>query len=220
VSLLTLEMMTYRSNVDFTKATNDELKTILNHEKYCPTHLLSGAVQEMVRRNMLEDLIFYSAKSVYRNVKYLLQHVLKMDWEELYHIGHIEMLMQAEKFKPGMRTPKTFFIMCLKTNFLKMIRDAESMKRLANCKTKNVDLLDPKLQDKLFGSPLNVEKYVINKIILEQALECLSDKERQAVELYQMGYTQFEVAERLGVVKNYGNVILKRAYQKMRGAIA
>uniref|UniRef100_UPI0024099102 hypothetical protein n=1 Tax=Gracilibacillus dipsosauri TaxID=178340 RepID=UPI0024099102 len=144
----------------FDRATDEQLKVILNNEKYCPTHLLSGAVQEMIRRNMLEDLIFYSAKSVYRNVKYLLQHVLKMDWDELFHVGHIEMLMQAKKFKPGMRTPKTFFIMCLKTKFLKMIRDAESMKRLANCKTKNVDRLDPKLQDKLFEAPLNVEKYV------------------------------------------------------------
>jgi DNA-directed RNA polymerase specialized sigma24 family protein len=90
------------------------------------------------------------------------------------------------------------------------------MKRIANLRAEDVDGLEPKMQDKIFQSPVNVEKYVIDKITLEERLKPLSEVERKALYLSAMGYTQYEIAEMFGFKKTYGNVLLTRARNKMK----
>lgn len=197
-------------------ATDEQLIVIANNDKDCPPSLLRELAIEMITRKMWDSIICYAGKQAYRNLNYTLEHGLKMSYEEFIHIAHIEIMRVVEKFQTGMRTFKTYVIMCLISKFKKMKRDAEAEKRLANIGTKDVDRLNEKLNNKIFQSPVNVEKHVINKVMIDSAWNVLREVEKKAILLEQQGYEQYEIAEMLGVHKRYGNVLLKRAYNKLK----
>jgi hypothetical protein len=107
--------------MDFTKATNDQLEIIFQYESDCSPSLLEGVAIEMITRRLLDGIILFSAKKVFRNVPYVLTYRLKMDSDELIHIGNIEILKRLSGFIHGTRTVKTYLIMCLTSKFSKMI---------------------------------------------------------------------------------------------------
>lgn len=202
--------------MNYETATNDQLWSIAEHDNSCPSHLLRGAVIEMIQRKMWNSIIVYAGKKAYRNVNYTLKYGLKLTYEDLLQIGYIEIIRIIDTFKQGMRTFKTYVIMCLITKFKKMKRDAETDRRKANIGTKDVGRLDEKLQERIFHSSVNVERFVINKIMLEDGWINLREVERQAILLEQEGYEQYEISKLLGFNKTYANVLLKRAYAKLR----
>jgi RNA polymerase sigma factor (sigma-70 family) len=197
-------------------ATDKQLRMIAQYDIDCSPSLLKGVAIEMIKRRLWDCIIMYAAKKIYFNVKETYTYKLQMTYEEFIHVAHIEILKVVEKFQPGRRNFKSYVIMCLMTHFKKIIRDAEAMKRIANLRAEDVDGLEPKMQDKIFQSPVNVEKYVIDKITLEERLKPLSEVERKALYLSAMGYTQYEIAEMFGFKKTYGNVLLTRARNKMK----
>lgn len=202
-------------------ATNEQLHFILGYEKDCPTHLLSGVVEELAKRNELKGYVKYAAKKSIKNIDNVLKEILKMDWQDIIQIGMIEIFHQSEKFKPGMRTPKTFFIMCLMAKFNKLLRDCKAEKRIANTFTKDHEALDEKIQEAIFKSPVNVERYVINKIMLEDLMGDLTSKERTALVMLNEGHTQAYISKCLGYKSpNSANMLINRAYDKMRKRIA
>lgn len=202
--------------MNWTNATDQQLKAIAFHDNSIPTHLASGVALEMIYRKLWSGIIVYAAKKAYRNVKHTLELSLKINFEELIHIGHIEIMESLKKFEPGMRTIKTYVIMCLITRFKKLKRAAEQEMRIANIGTKDVDRLDEKVSSKIFQSPVNVERHVINKVMIDSAWNVLREIEKQAILLEQQGYSQYEIADMLGIHKRHGNTLLRRAYQKLR----
>lgn len=203
--------------MNWTKATNEQLQVITDHDHECPSSLLEGVALEMVKRHLWDSIIIYAGKQAYRNLNYTLKYGLKMDRSELIHIGHIEIMRVVKYFKTGMRTFKTYVIMCLIAKFKKLKRDNEAEIRRANIGTKEVDRLDEKVTSNLFRSPVNVERAVINKIMLEESIGCLRAVERRAIALDLLGYSQYEIASLLGYKSvTHGNTLLKRAYAKLR----
>ena len=202
--------------MNWEKATDQQLLCIATNDKDCPPHLLEGVALEMVRRRLWDSFIVCAARIAWRNVKYVLRYIVQMDWEEMIHVGHIEIMKQVPKFRPGHRTLTTFVVMCLKTKFLKMRRDATAEKRYANIGTKDVDSLDEKLQDRIFCSPENVERTVVNRLWIESSWGVLREVEQKAILLDLAGYSQYEISEMLGFHKRHGNKLLKRAYAKLR----
>ncbi|MBN8200495.1 hypothetical protein [Bacillus sp. NTK034] len=170
----------------------------------------------MIKRKLWDGIIMYAGKQAYRSLEGTLRYGLKMSNEEFIHIGHIEIIRVIDKFQTGMRTLKTYVIMCLIAKFKKMKRDIEADIRRANLAPDNVDALEEKLQIKIFQSPVNVERTVINKIMLEKSWHVLRDIEKRAILLEQQGYEQYEIAEMIGVHKRHGNTLLNRAYAKLR----
>lgn len=197
-------------------ATNEQLMNIANNDKDCPPSLLKELAVEMIKRKLWDGIVCYAGKQAYRNLNYTLEYGLKMTHEEFIHIAHIEIMRVIEKFQTGMRTLKTYVIMCLIAKFKKMKRDAEAEIRKANIGTKDVDRLEEKMQAKLFQSPVNVERTVINKVMIEGSWHVLRDIEKRAILLEQQGYEQYEIAEMIGVHKRHGNTLLNRAYAKLR----
>jgi RNA polymerase sigma factor (sigma-70 family) len=206
------------TNMDYTLATNDQLKAIASHDKYCPSSLLRGLAVEMISRHLFDNLIMFAGRQAYRSLNYVLKK-LNIKHSELIHIGHIEILHVVDKFKPGMRTFTSYIVMCLIAKFKKMDRDAHTEKRMANIGTKNVDALEEKMQEKIFQSPVNVEKYVIDKITIEECWPVLREVEKKAIVMDLQGYSQYEIALALGFKKTYGITLLKRAYEKLRKAL-
>jgi RNA polymerase sigma factor (sigma-70 family) len=203
--------------MDYLKASDKQLRMIAQYDPDCTPSLLEGVAIEMIKRRLWDGIIMYAAKQTYFNVQETLKTKLQMNNEEFIHIAHIHIMRMVERFQPGRRNFKSYIIMCLISHFKHIRRDAEALKRKANLFTEDVDGLDPKLQESMFQSPMNVEKYVIDKITLENFLKPLREVERQALYLEAMGYTQFEIAEQLGFSnRNYGNVLMKRVHKKLK----
>jgi RNA polymerase sigma factor (sigma-70 family) len=203
--------------MDYSLASDKQLRMIAQYDPDCSPSLLEGLAIEMIRRRLWDGIIMYAAKQTYYNVRETLTTKLQMNEEEFIHIAHIHIIKMVERFQPGRRNFKSYIIMCLISYFKHLRRDAEALKRKANLYTENVDGLDPKLQESMFQSPVNVEKYVIDKITLEEYLKPLREVERQALYLEAMGYTQFEIAEKLGFAnRHYGNVLMKRVHKKLK----
>jgi RNA polymerase sigma factor (sigma-70 family) len=203
--------------MDYSLASDKQLRMIAQYDPDCSPSLLEGLTIEMIRRRLWDGIIMYAAKQTYYNVRETLTTKLQMNEEEFIHIAHIHIMKMVERFQPGRRNFKSYIIMCLISYFKHLRRDAEALKRKANLYTENVDGLDPKLQESIFQSPMNVEKYVIDKITLEEYLKPLREVERQALYLEAMGYTQFEIAEKLGFTnRHYGNVLMKRVHKKLK----
>jgi RNA polymerase sigma factor (sigma-70 family) len=202
--------------MDYSLASDKQLRMIAQYDPDCSPSLLEGLAIEMIRRRLWDGIIMYAAKQTYFNVVETYTTKLQMNYEEFIHVSHIHILMMVERFQPGRRNFKSYVIMCLISYFKHIRRDAEAQKRKANLFTENVDGLDPKLQESMFQSPMNVEKYVIDKIMLEEYLKPLREVERQALYLEAMGYTQYEIATQLGFKPTYGNVLLKRVHKKLK----
>jgi RNA polymerase sigma factor (sigma-70 family) len=198
-------------------ATDEQLLCIAESDHECPSSLLEGVALEMIKRKLWDGIIIFAAKQVFRNVEFVLKQRLFMDWQELIHIGHIQIMKKVHTFKTGMRTFKTFVIMILKGKFMHMLRDCQAEMRYANIGTVDMAGLDEKIQDKIFHSPVNVERTVINRMMLEEGFRVLREVEKQAILLEQLGYEQYEISTMLGFKnKTYANCLINRAYAKLR----
>jgi RNA polymerase sigma factor (sigma-70 family) len=205
--------------MNYETATNKQLMNIASYDKDLPTYLLSGLALEMIKRRMWDGIIFYAGRKAYKNVSYVLERILKIDIEEFIQIAHIEIARIINTFKPGMRCFKSYVIMCLVGKFHVIREHAQAEKRASDLNTSDVDDLPRKVEETLLCSKMNVENYVINKITIEDAWNVLRDVEKKAIILEQMGYTQEEAAEMVGLNRRSGNIILKRAYAKLRKAM-
>jgi RNA polymerase sigma factor (sigma-70 family) len=165
-------------------ATDNQLTHIFNYEKDCPADILSGVVREMINRNMLNGYIIYAMESV----------KIIGEKEDLLQIGLIELHKQIGKFKPGKTTPKTFAIHCLRNKFMKVIEEQTSLKRAANYN----QIVGEELDDFLIQAPINIERYVINKMEVKYYLSCLKEKERVAILMQSFGYKLDEIAKEIG----------------------
>jgi RNA polymerase sigma factor (sigma-70 family) len=201
--------------MNYELATNNQLNNIISHDKDIPTHLLSGVVLEMIKRKLWDKIIFYSAKKAYRNYSFVIENILKMDHEEFIQIAHIELNKIVSTYKPGIKTFKSYAIMCLIGKFSVLLQMAKTQKRAADLNTINMD----KISVDFFQSSMNVENYVINKIMIEEVWDVLRDVEKKLILLEQMGYSKEEAAEKLGYNSKSGKTIIKRAYKKLRKAM-
>lgn len=202
--------------MDYSLATDKQLKIIVQSDKDCPPSLIEGVAIEMIKRNLWNGYIFYAAQQSFHNVKPTILYTLQMSIEEFVQVSHIEIVKMVEKFQPGKISFKSYVILCLTSYSRQLLRNAKAVKRKANLFTEEVSALDPKLQDRILRSPMNVEKYVVDKITLEDYLNRLNEKERKALYLEAAGYTQFEIAEQLGYHKKTGGKLIRRTYEKLR----
>jgi RNA polymerase sigma factor (sigma-70 family) len=198
-------------------ATDTQLWNIVKYDKDCPTALVSGVAMEMMNRNLWNTVTIFAARRVFKNVPFVLEQRLKMELEDLFQIANMEIARRIKGFIPGMRTIKTYVIMCLISKFSKLLRDVHASKRRSNIGTKRVDKLPDNVQTRIFRDHTNIEKEVINKIMLEQAIEHLNDKEKQALTLYISGYQYREISTIFGTTnQGYAHRLLNKAYKKMR----
>lgn len=195
--------------MDWIKATNDQLDTIALYDKHLPTHLVGGLVEEMMNRKLWNGTIVFAARHVFKDTKGIMKYVLKIDREELFQIGNMVIAQSANSFVPGKSTLRTFMITCLKHKFTNMVRNARAVKRQG-------DEIAVEEEIQIFRSTANVEKQVINKIVIEEAWDVLRDIEKKAIQLELQGFTQYEIDDLLGLGKRSSHTLLNRAYAKLR----
>lgn len=203
--------------MDFTKATNQQLETIVKHDKDLPSSLLREAVLEMLNRGYFDRLI---NKIIYTTVNVRqLDRVFSVGEDDLMQIGRWEVVKALETFDPQRgQNFLSFAYQTIKCELLNQVTVLSSAKRDCS-KTISYQKENAKgvaLEYFLRDKHQNVERYVINKITVESLMEQLSEKEIKMIEYRMNGYTYPEIGEVFG--KNYRTIhrSIKEAYKKMR----
>jgi RNA polymerase sigma factor (sigma-70 family) len=203
--------------MNFTLATNNQLNIIIKHEYDCSPSLLRGAVVEMLNRGLFDKII---AKVMYSTLDTKqLDRVFSVGEEDLMQIGRWEVIKALDTFNQS--KGKNFLsyvyqnIKCELMNEVTTLfaakRDCSKTTSYNKEMTKGVTL-EVFLPDK----KQNVEKYVINKLTVEQLMEKLNDYQKKLIAKKLEGYTYQEMGEMFG--KNYRtiHVNVKKALDEMR----
>lgn len=164
--------------INFYKATDQQLETIFNHECDLPTDLLVGLVEEMMKRELFDGMIMHMAKRI-RNVPR----------NEIIQAAYIGIYQLAKIFKPG------------KLSFKQMVYISieRRIKNLLQAKyTHSAQLMDNALQNDVPILPAenNVEKFVIQKMVMQEQIKKLNKKERFIIQQFLKGYSIKSIAER------------------------
>lgn len=208
--------------MNYSIATDKQLKTIVNYDKGCSPHLLRGVVTEMLKRNLLDDLIYHIAMKLYRNVEVRLS-CMNMDLEDLLQIGYMEIIKAAHNFKPGKSSFKSFAYMCIWSKLTKLARDSMSDTRKGEERKLSLDSFNEEVDDKTYiflDTETNVERSVIRQMEWEEQMNKLLPRQREIIYYRLQGYSLRYLA--LNKYKVSGNVIhqqYKKALKKMGVAV-
>jgi RNA polymerase sigma factor (sigma-70 family) len=183
-------------------ATDDQLWTIIKHDyKNCPPSLLRGAVLELLNRNLFDRLI---RGVIQKTVRYkYTEKRCGIGLEDLLQIGRLKIYKVIDQFNPNRAKSNSltsFLYLAIKSEFQKVLITARTEKRdnskevSYQNKMEDDDDYEIFLRDKV----TNVEKYVINKVTLEQLLSRVNNHRRNVVYYRLQGYTFEEIAEILG----------------------
>lgn len=181
-------------------ATNEQLITIIKHDNSCPLSLLREAVIEMLNRSMFDALIGDRVHHQYRDLK---KTELKQRWdkEDFMQFGRMVVFQAIDTFKPdkGMNFFSYAYLRVgselskLKDTQQRKKRNASQMYSL-NSKTAN----GSEFVEFFYDHKINVEKYVVNKVLIEHLLERVNARQRKVVLLRLLGYEGAEIAEIIG----------------------
>jgi RNA polymerase sigma factor (sigma-70 family) len=199
--------------MDYSNATDEQLKTIIRFDKDCPAHLLSGVVTEMMNRSLFEGLIKNAIIKRFTRIE-IAASVLKMDEEDMFQYCQMTIFEALNTYVPGKQTFVYYAFLCLRSKLSHLEQQIKAEKRKVYEGLISTD--DDTNILSFLQSQSNVELTVVRKIMLEDGFSALREIEKNMITLEQQGYTQCEIAEMFGMNKRSGNVVLKRAYAKMR----
>ncbi|MGE7650510.1 sigma-70 family RNA polymerase sigma factor [Peribacillus frigoritolerans] len=187
----------------FSKATNEQLETITKHDPNCPIPLLRKVVEEMLNRNLFDRVIVSCFKSAVGNIERM-KEVYKLDMEDFLQIGRMEIFRAVDRFDAdrGM-TFSSFIFMVVNHEFGKFITILTAKKRdLCNEFSYHAETNSETELIDFFTANTNVEKYVINKIMIELLIERVTKHQKEVILLKLEGYNDVEIGERLGGISH------------------
>jgi RNA polymerase sigma factor (sigma-70 family) len=215
--------MIFHSEVNHMKwelATNDQLLTIIKDDIYCPTHLLSGVVDEMLKRNMFNNLIRKAIKRRFHLIEIACQK-LCMNKEELLQILNIEIWERVAKYKQG-KSPFGYFAYLAvysKLRETERLFDFGRKKTLLYQSSMEMEVGENQRLEDCLPAKTNVEQMVIEKITFEEKISVLSPGEKDVFLLYVKGYSFTEIAEIIHLSKTGVNKRMKQALTKLSGKV-
>jgi RNA polymerase sigma factor (sigma-70 family) len=119
------------------------------------------------------------------------EQIHKVSLEDFMQIGRIEVLKALETFESGRCTFSSYVYMKIKSRVIKELQSLEAEKR-DNRKTTGTELIQ------LYADITNVEKYVVNKILVEQLLSNINEHQKTVLFYRLQGYTFKEISALLG----------------------
>lgn len=180
-------------------ATNEQLNTIIKYDSDCPLFLFRRAVEEMLSRNLFDRIIRRCFQIVFGNEERI-SKIYKFDIDDFLQMGRMEIYRAIDKYKTGKGMNfLSFSFLVVKQDFIRQRNHMEAQKRdnqkvlSYHAKTNDeTEFLD------FFKASLNVEKYVVNKVTIEQLLKKVNKHQRSVVLLRLKGYQFAEISEQLG----------------------
>jgi RNA polymerase sigma factor (sigma-70 family) len=185
--------------MDYESATNQQLLVIAKHDTTCPRSLLSEVVVEMLNRNLFDRII---PDVIHRVMKIeVVERIYKISFEDFMQIGRTEIWKAVERFD-GTKG-KNFFSFAYtvaKHEIIRQIVKIEASKRDTRNdvsyqqETEQGDEYEIFLQDRY----VDVERYVVNKVTLEQLLKRVNQHQKAVLYYRLQGYTFHEISQILG----------------------
>jgi RNA polymerase sigma factor (sigma-70 family) len=204
--------------MDYTKATKNQLWTILKSDSDCSLPLLEGAFTEALQRGLLKQFII----SVMKKKRLHLdkpKHLLGMSHEDFIQLGYEAGFIALKKFKPGKAAFLSFMYLCVSQAYDQQFQRIETGKRKGEEVSYNKTISDENTMEYyyLVDHQTNVEKTVINKIRLEEKINLLNPTQRETFLMYFSGYSYSEIAEKTNVKKTAIRERMRAAFIKMTG---
>ncbi|SSS87786.1 RNA polymerase factor sigma-70 [Acinetobacter baumannii] len=198
-------------------ATNDQLETITKSDPFCPQPLLKEVVGEMLNRNLFDRVIVSCFQSTVGNIERM-KAIYKLDMEDFMQMGRMEIFKAVDRFQSdrGM-TFSSFIFMVVKHEFGKFITILTAKKRdLCNEFSYHTETNDETELIDFFTATTNVEKYVINKLMIEQGMERITERQKEVITLRLEGYSVDEIGEKFGITHQAVSLSYKRGIEIMR----
>lgn len=204
--------------MDYTKATNEQLETIIRYDNTIPNHLLVGVVEEVLNRNLLDNYIAKIIRTVIKGVDKV-EKIYQMSMDDFLQLGRTKVYELAKEFDSTKGvTFTTFIYKPLANRYMKWI-EKETAEKRDESKVISYSLLDntgKELVDGFIDYRTNVERYVVNKLFVEQVLNQsrLSSRQKEVLEYRLQGLKNEEIAKKIGagfksVSKSYYTAIEK-----------
>jgi RNA polymerase sigma factor (sigma-70 family) len=203
--------------MNLSKATNHQLKVIMNYDRHCPSELLTLVIHEMLQRGILKDFVMYHAKRYFGSVR---RREIKLGLEDsdMIQLGYIGIWKALEKYEEGKSSFSTFSQYYIRTEWGNHTRRFNSLKRTGERDYVSTDLEVNEegntVQD-FIPSYENVEKTVLMKIYFEEQLKLLTPLQRAAVIGYIEGYDMRTIAEREQANKRSADRAFRTAMKKL-----
>jgi RNA polymerase sigma factor (sigma-70 family) len=207
--------------MDYTKASKEQIWTILKADADCPLPLMEGAFQEAVNRGMVRQFI----KSVIakRGINEETRYKLHMDFEDLLQIGYIAALSAMNDYEPSKGTFTNLLFMKIHQAYGMLFKSINVKKRKGEEMSYQKLILGESInhnetfEDFLIDHKKSVEKIVIEKLELEERLSRCKPIQQETFKRYMLGYTLTEIAEQMNTKKATVQRRLKEALYKMSG---
>lgn len=213
--------------MDLKKATNKQLKVIMNYDNDVPRELLKQVVNEMVDRGMIEHFILYCAKLFWKRIaKNKTQ--LGLEVSDVIQLGYMGILKALDRYEPGNLSFASFSRFYIKGEWQSFIRKFNTEKRMSERHKTSIDRAINAEGDS-FGafipSKVSVERNVILKVHFESQMDLLTPIQKLIVLKHLQGYTTKELSlvtgkTRQNVEKHFYNALKKLGVEdySLRGA--
>lgn len=204
--------------MNWTIATDQQLIIITTYEYDCSPSLLRGAVIEMLNRGLFDRII---AKCVHTFVNLeMMERLHKISVEDFMQIGRIEVLKGLEEFDPSRgKNFMSFVFMKVKSQLIKEVTALSTIKRdCSNVMSYHQEMDQGNTFEQFLPDhKTNVEKYVVNKVTVEQLIKRLNKHQKKVILYRLQGYTFKEISEIFGrgTDRNMHQSYM-RAIEKMR----
>lgn len=206
--------------MNWASATKSQLLNIFSNDKDCPTCLINGVVEELIKRDALRYFIIHIANKMFGKIG---TFCIKTNMEptDLIQLGYVGIWKAIKRFKSGKSSMKTFCYMHVKSEFTHLLDNLNSTKRKVY---ENMSSLDVPLENdgeetiiSLLPAKKNVEREVIRKMEYESKIDLLQGREKEVVLYYIQGYSLSEMSKSIYKKKNTASLqkAFHRAMKKM-----
>lgn len=139
-----------------------------------------------------------------------------LEIEEFYDLAAIGLCNAAINYRDSDELFSTYAYICMKNVIFNEIRRLNGVKKvperlissynvpIPGCEDDEIEILDT------FKSTFNVEKHVLDQIILEKLMKKLSGKHKNTLILSLKGYNNSEIADFLGCTPTYISKLKKK----------
>ena len=180
--------------MDFTKATDEQIKNIIEEDVGIPTPLLKEVYEEAMKRNLFHSKIIYTIIKKF-GTKENTERTTGLTIDDLVWIAYergYEIIGRYKLTVPFAALWHTTIVNELSV----IITRANAQKRKGN-----VYSMEDTYEWKSVGG-YNTEPIAINRIRIEKIMDKLTETEKEIVLKRYQGYTMREIGEMLGVTKN------------------
>lgn len=203
--------------MDFSKATREQLWTIISDDWYVPKEIMKELVTEGLNRGVFDNLIKHLINKMFDRWS----EDRRYHFNDLFQVGYIGIIRAAKNYKEGKGAFKSFAYMNIKSEF-NHIRDKNQSKKrkvydgMVSLDVQTHDETDSTFLDSLIDDTWNTEKAVINKLFWDENFSRVNQLEKDVLIMFADGYSMQEIAR----IKGYkGAAFISTLFHRAAGKI-